>query len=113
MNFNDFTMAQIIEFIIGVGVIAGFCYKIFSVFNQVKINTKDISTLKLNISESEEKQKIEKQDIVQKVEETNSAVNLLCSAVSALIEDSIQDNQESKEQLKEIKRKLDNKKEIV
>ena len=55
----------------------------------------------------------QKSELIDKVEETNNAVNLICSAVSALIDDSLQDNQESKRQLRDIKQKLDNKKEIV
>mgnify|MGYP000987230606 CR=1 FL=1 len=46
-----------------------------------------------------------------KVEETNSAVNLLCSAISALIDNAITGG--NIEQLKSIKIKLDEKKEIV
>ena len=61
----------------------------------------------------EELQKEQKTELIDKVEETNNAVNLICSAVSALIDDSLQDNQESKKRLREIKNKLDNKKEIV
>ena len=52
-------------------------------------------------------------ELIDKVEETNNAVNLICSAVSALIDDSLLDNQESKQRLREIKNKLDNRKEIV
>ena len=58
-------------------------------------------------------QKQQKSELIDKVEETNNAVNLICSAVSALIDDSLQDNQESKQRLRDIKNKLDNKKEIV
>lgn len=113
MDFEGITIKEIIVFITAMGLIAGFCYKIFSFFHQVKMNSTDIKEMKKKIKSIEYTRDIEKNELLNKVDETNSAVNLICSAVSALIEDSLQDNQESKNRLIEIKRKLDNKKEIV
>lgn len=113
MSFENISIGQIVTFITIVGVICGFAYKIFSFFNQVKQNKDDIKRINNKIEFIENDRKIEKDQLIGKVEETNKAVNLLCSAVSALIDDSILDNQESKQQLKQIKQKLDNKKEIV
>ena len=42
MNFNDISVGQIITFITSTGIITGFSYKIFSLFNQVKINKENI-----------------------------------------------------------------------
>lgn len=113
MNFNDITMGEIVTFITVVGVICGFAYKIFSFFNKVNQNEKDIKIINKKIEFIENDRKIEKDQLIKKVEDTNNAVNLICSAVSALIDDSLLDNEESKNRLKEIKRKLDSEKEIV
>ena len=113
MNFNDISVGQIITFITSTGIIAGFSYKVFSLFNQVKINKENIKQINNKIEFIENDRKIEKDQLIAKVEETNNAVNLLCSAVSALIADSLLDNEESKNRLKEIKRKLDSEKEII
>lgn len=113
MNFEEINIGQIIGFITGTGIIAGFLFKIFSVFNQVNQNTKAIIQANGRIDELKQESTNQKSELVEKVEETNNAVNLICSAVSALIDDSLQDNQESKKRLREIKDKLDNKKEIV
>lgn len=113
MNIEDITVGQIITFIASVGAISAFAYKIFSLFNQVKINKESIKRIDHKIEFIENDRKIEKDQLIAKVEETNDAVNLLCSAVSALIDDSLLDNEESKNRLKEIKRKLDSEKEII
>ena len=74
-------------------------------------NNYDFRVIEINFIEND--RKIEKDQLIAKVEETNNAVNLLCLAVSALIDDSLLDNEESKNRLKEIKRKLDSEKEII
>ena len=113
MNFNDVTVGEIVTFITITGVICGFAYKIFSFFSKVNQNEKDIKIINNKIEFIENDRKIEKDQLIQKVEDTNNAVNLICSAVSALIDDSLLDNEESKIRLKEIKKRLDNEKEIV
>ena len=113
MNFNEITVGEIVTFITITGVICGFAYKIFSFFYKVNQNEKDIKIINNKIESIENDRKIEKDQLIQKVEDTNNAVNLICSAVSALIDDSLLDNEESKIRLKEIKKRLDNEKEIV
>lgn len=113
MNFNEITIGEIVTFITVTGVICGFAYKIFSFFNRVNQAEKDIKIINNKIEFIENDRKIEKDQLVQKVEDTNNAVNLLCSAVSALIDDSLLDNEESKIRLKEMKKRLDSEKEIV
>ena len=53
----------------------------------------------------------QRDEVLDKVEETNDAVNLLCSAVSALLSNAISDD--NIEELKAVKQKLDSKKEII
>lgn len=113
MNFNEITVGEIVTFITITGVICGFAHKIFSFFSKVNQNEKDIKIINNKIEFIENDRKIEKDQLIQKVEDTNNAVNLICSAVSALIDDSLLDNEESKIRLKEIKKRLDNEKEIV
>lgn len=113
MNFNELSVGQIVTFITSTGIIAGFLFKIFLVFSQVKQNTQMVKRAHERIDDFKKAQENQKSELIDKVEETNNAVNLICSAVSALIDDSLQDNQESKKRLRDIKNKLDNKKEIV
>lgn len=112
-DFNALSVGTIISFITGTGIIAGFMYKIFSLFNQVKKNEISVQRCHERIDNLKILSENQKSELIEKVEQTNDAVNLLCSAVSALIDDSLLDNQESKKQLQEIKHKLDNKKEII
>ncbi len=53
----------------------------------------------------------QKDEVIDKVEETNEAVNLLCNAISALLENAISGN--NIKELEEVKEKLDNKKGII
>lgn len=109
---ENWTLGQIATAITVVGVICGFLFKIFSVFNQVKQNKKDIDELNQLIEKLQDDNKTQKEDILNKVEETNTAVNLLCSAISAMIDNELNDNK-NKDELRLIKQKLDEKKEIV
>ncbi len=110
---NNIPLGVIISTIVAIGVVAGFFAKIFSQIYKIKTVEEKQKELELRMNEYEKLQKEQKTELVDKVEETNTAVNLICSAVSALIDDSLQNNDESKQRLKEIKNKLDNKKEIV
>lgn len=113
MSFNSMTVGQIVTAITSVGIISAFMFKLFSLFSEVKQDTRSIQRAHERIDKIQEQNKQQKDELLGKVEETNNAVNLLCTAVSGLIEDALQDNDESKKQLKEIKHKLDNKKEII
>lgn len=113
VDFNTLTIGNVISFVTGTGIIAGFMYKIFSLFNQVKKNEISVQRCHERIDNLKASSENQKSELIDKVEQTNDAVNLLCSAVSALIDDSLLDNNESKQQLREIKHKLDNKKEII
>lgn len=112
-DINSITVGQIIAFITAVGILSGFFGKFFSQVYKIKQLGEKQDKLEKRMDNFEKMQVQQKSELIDKVEETNNAVNLICSAVSALIDDSLQDNQESKQQLREIKRKLDNKKEIV
>lgn len=112
MNINDISIGQIVTFITSVGIIAGFCYKFFSSFQQIKTNTKDIEKINKRVDEMNKKTDVQEQDILGKLEETNKAVNLVCMGVSALIDNQINDNKNI-DDLIAIKHKLDEKKEIV
>lgn len=109
---ENWTLGQIATAITVIGVICGFLFKIFSVFNQVKQNKKDIEELNKTIEKLQDDNETQKKDILNKVEETNTAVNLLCSAISAMIDNELNDNK-NKDELRLIKQKLDEKKEIV
>lgn len=111
MDINQINIGEIVTFIVVTGTIVGFGYKLYSFFNQVKENTKEINKTNKRMDALEINNKTEKDDLLLKVEETNSAVNLLCSAISALIDNAITGG--NIEQLKSIKIKLDEKKEIV
>lgn len=114
MNFNDITIGDIIVMITAMGVICGFFYKLFSVFNDIKNTKKSVERAHARIDEIKKEQEVEKNEIISKVEETNTAVNLICRAVSALINCELNSNDVSNiEELKRVKQKLDDKKELV
>lgn len=110
--FQNITFAQAATDIGIIIVICGFLYKIFSAFNQIKENEGAIEKLKNKFKLMEEANKQQKEELIDKVEETNSAVNLLCLGVSALIDSELNENS-NKDSLREIKKRLDEKKEIV
>ena len=109
---ENITLGQIAVGITTIGVICAFLFKIFNVFSQVKQNKKEIDELKIIIKRLQDKNETQKEEILAKVEETNTAVNLLCSAISAMIDNELNDNK-NKDELRNIKQKLDEKKEIV
>ena len=110
---NNMTLGGITAIIIAIGTLSGFFGKFFAQIYKIKQLGEKVEKLENKMIDFEKLQKNQKTELIDKVEETNNAVNLICSAVSALIDDSLQDNQESKQRLREIKNKLDNKKEIV
>ncbi len=109
---ENITIGQIAVAITTIGVICGFLFKIFTVFSQVKQNKKDIGELRETIESIRRKNERQKEELLNKVEETNAAVNLLCSAISAMIDNELNENK-NKDELRAIKKKLDEKKEIV
>lgn len=109
---ENITIGQIAVAITTIGVICGFLFKIFSVFTQVKENKKQIELLGGVIQNVKDKNERQKEEILAKVDQTNTAVNLLCSAISAMIDNELNDNK-NKDELRAIKQKLDEKKEIV
>ena len=114
MNFNDLTVSDIIVFITSIGIICGFFYKLFSLFSDIKNTKKSVERAHERIDSIKMEQENEKNEILNKVEETNMAVNLLCRAVSALINCELNENDISNiDELKRIKQKLDDKKELV
>ena len=114
MNFNDLNVGDIVVFITAIGVICGFFYKVFSLFNKVNSAEKLAKDAHCRIDKIKLKQEEEKNELITKVEETNTAVNLLCRAVSALINCELNEDDISNiEELKRIKQKLDDKKELV
>lgn len=110
--FQNLTFAQIATDLTVIGVVCGFLFKIFSAFSQIKSNKEDIKELEGKIKLMEEANEKQKEELLDKVEETNSAVNLLCLGLSALIDNELNENS-NKDELREIKKKLDEKKEIV
>jgi hypothetical protein len=110
---NNVSLGTICAGITTIGILSGFFGKFFSQIYKIKQLGEKQEKLEKRMDRYEENQDKQKSELIDKVEETNNAVNLICSAVSALIDNSLQDNQESKQRLKEIKHKLDNKKEIV
>lgn len=110
---NNITIGAICAGIACVGVLSGFFGKFFAQIYKIKQLGEKQKDLEDRMNSFEDFQKKEKVELIDKVEQTNNAVNLICSAVSALIDDSLLNNPESKERLREIKEKLDNKKEIV
>ena len=112
-DVNGITLGQIIGMVTAIGILSGFFGKFFAQMYKIKQLGEKQEKLEQRMNDFETLQKQQKSELIDKVEETNNAVNLICSAVSALIDDSLQDNQESKQRLRDIKNKLDNKKEIV
>lgn len=112
-DVNGITLGQIIGIVTAIGILSGFFGKFFAQMYKIKQLGEKQEELERRMNDFETLQKQQKSELIDKVEETNNAVNLICSAVSALIDDSLQDNQESKQRLRDIKNKLDNKKEIV
>lgn len=112
-SVNNITLGGIIAIVIAIGTLSGFFGKFFAQMYKIKQLGEKQEELERRMNDFETLQKQQKSELIDKVEETNNAVNLICSAVSALIDDSLQDNQESKQRLRDIKNKLDNKKEIV
>lgn len=113
MEVTNITLGQVLAIITTVGILSGFFGKFFSQIYKIKQLAEKQKELEDRMNKFEDCQAKQKSELIDKVEETNNAVNLICSAVSALIDDSLQDNQESKQRLREIKNKLDSKKEIV
>ena len=112
-SINNISIGGVCAGIACVGVLSGFFGKFFAQIYKIKQLSEKQEKLEERMNCFEENQNKQKNELLNKVEETNNAVNLICSAVSALIDDSLQDNQESKQRLRDIKNKLDNKKEIV
>ena len=112
-SVNNITLGGIIAIVIAIGTLSGFFGKFFAQIYKIKQLGEKVEELEKKMTDFETLQKQQKSELIDKVEETNTAVNLICSAVSALIDNSLQDNQESKQRLRDIKNKLDNKKEIV
>lgn len=112
MNFENITIGQIISFITCVGVICGFFYKIFSLFNDMKETKKLAKDAHTRIDKIKVEHELEKNEILEKVEETNTAVNILCHAVSALIDCELSDKT-NVDELKRVKQQLDDKRELI
>ena len=112
-TINNISLGAIVAGIVAIGVLSGFFGKFFAQIYKIKQLGEKQEKLEQRMDDFETSQAKQKSELIDKVEETNNAVNLICSAVSALIDDSLQDNQESKKRLREIKNKLDSKKEIV
>lgn len=112
MDLTKITLAQISAFIVAVGVLSGLFGKFFSQIYKIKQLEERMKKTEERMGDYETTQKEQKNELLDKVEQTNSAVNLLCSAISALIDNELNDNG-SAEELKRIKQKLDDKKELV
>ena len=112
MDFDNITIGQIVGAIVSIGVICTFFFKIFSLFSKVKENEREIQELKKRQEEMEEKTEKQKNEILSTVNKTNEAVNLLCSAISAMIDNELSENKNIDE-LESVKRQLDAKKGIV
>lgn len=114
MNFNELAIGDVVVLITSLGVICGFFYKVFSLFAKVNSTEKLAKDAHLRIDKIKLRQEEEKNELIMKVEETNIAVNLLCRAVSALINCELNEDDISNiDELKRIKQKLDDKKELV
>ena len=112
MDLTKITLAQISAFIVAVGVLSGLFGKFFSQIYKIKQLEERMKKTEERMDGYETTQKEQKNELLDKVEQTNSAVNLLCSAISALIDNELNDNG-SAEELKRMKQKLDDKKELV
>ena len=104
-------IGQLVTAIAIIGALSGAFYKVFSVISDVKYNKQSIQKLKTQMQAMEAEMRHQRDEVLDKVEETNDAVNLLCSAVSALLSNAISDD--NIEELKAVKQKLDSKKEII
>lgn len=104
-------IGQLVTAIAIIGALSGAFYKVFSIISDVKYNKQSIQKLKAQIQAIENEMKHQRDEVIDKVEETNEAVNLLCSAVSALLNNAI--SGDNIDELKAVKQKLDNKKEII
>ncbi len=111
MNFETMTLSQLVTAIAIIGALSGAFYKVFSLIADVKYNKDSIKRLENTIDAIEQEMKMQKDELVDKVEETNTAVNLLCTAVSALLTSQI--SGDNIDELKAVKQKLDAKKEII
>lgn len=112
MSFENITIGQIITFITCVGIICGFFYKTFALFNDIKETKKLAKDAHTRIDKIKVEHELEKNEILEKVEETNTAVNLLCHAVSALIDCELSDKT-NVDELKRVKQQLDDKRELI
>lgn len=112
MDFSNITIGQIVVAITSFGVICASLFKLFTVFNQVKENKKEIENLKKELNEVRGENQKTKNEILLKVNQTNEAVNLLCSAISAMIDNELNENKNIDE-LESVKKQLDAKKAIV
>lgn len=110
--FANLTLGQIAEGIAVIGVIFGFLFKVFTLFSKVRENEAKIKELQAAIEAQKKANEQQEKELVGKVEETNSAVNLLCMGLSALIDHELNENS-NKDELRSIKQRLDEKKEIV
>lgn len=112
MDFSNITIGQIVAAITSFSVICVALFKLFTVFNQVKENKKEIENLKKELNEVRDENQKTKDEILLKVNQTNEAVNLLCSAISAMIDNELNENKNIDE-LESVKKQLDAKKGIV
>ena len=112
MDFNNITIGQVVVALASIGAICAFLFKIFSLFAQVKENKKQIELLATVIQGVKKENEKQKGEILSTLGETNTAVNLLCSAISAMIDSELDDNN-NKDELRAIKKELDKKKGIV
>lgn len=110
--FQNLTLGQIAADIAILIAIFAFLFKIFTLFSKVNAYEAQIKDLEAKIKAVEAANNSHKQELIEKVEETNSAVNLLCMGLSALIDNELNENP-NKESLRSIKQKLDERKEIV
>lgn len=111
MDINTMPIGQLVTAIAIIGALSGAFYKVFSIISDVKYNKQSIQKLKVQIQAIEDEMKHQRDEVIDKVEETNEAVNLLCSAVSALLNNAI--SSDNIDELKAVKQKLDSKKEII
>lgn len=111
MDINTMPIGQLVTAIAIIGALSGAFYKVFSIISDVKYNKQSIQKLKAQIQAIEDEMKHQRDEVIDKVEETNEAVNLLCSAVSALLNNAI--SSDNIDELKAVKQKLDSKKEII
>ena len=112
MDFSNITLGQVAVGITTIGVICAFLFKVFSFFNRVKELEKELAALKAEIEEIKKNNEKQKNEILATVNKTNEAVNLLCSAISAMIDNELNENKNIDE-LESVKRQLDAKKGIV